>query len=205
MPTPTQADLDFLLDHAMLAQTQDLTRRYAGRGELWQHPYAAANPRAAAGEASVWFTAYPASVITETDQSVLAALGDERLWEVLETIGIRGMHTGPMKQSGGLTGRTFTPTIDGNFDRIGLAIDPTLGSAGEYVALSAAAARHRAIVIDDIIPGHTGKGADFRLAEMAYADYPGLYHMVAIAPAHWEYLPDVPEGAVREAVRPRRA
>ena len=28
-------------------------------------------------------------------------------------------------------------------------------------------------IIDDIVPGHTGKGADFRLAEMKYADYPG--------------------------------
>ncbi len=44
MPTPTQVDLDFLLDHAMLAQTQDLTRRFAGRGEQWRHPYAATQP-----------------------------------------------------------------------------------------------------------------------------------------------------------------
>ncbi len=35
-----------------------------------------------------------------------------------------------------------------------------------------------AVVIGDIIPGHSGKGADFRLAERGYADYPGLYHMV---------------------------
>ncbi len=125
---------------------------------------------------------------------MLGALGDDRLWQVLAEIGIRGMHTGPMKQSGGLTGRTFTPTIDGNFDRIGLAIDPAFGSAQEYVALSAAAARHGAIIIDDIIPGHTGKGADFRLAEMAYADYAGLYHMVAIDPVDRHLLPDVAAG-----------
>ena len=31
--------------------------------------------------------------------------------------------------------------------------------------------------IGDAIPGHSGKGADFRLAERGYADYPGLYHM----------------------------
>ena len=28
------------------------------------------------------------------------------------------------------------------------------------------AAAHGGIIIDDIVPGHTGKGADFRLAEM---------------------------------------
>ncbi|MDT5364594.1 MAG: hypothetical protein QOC69_6356, partial [Mycobacterium sp.] len=50
-------------------------------------------------------------------------------------------------------------------------------------------------IIDDIVPGHTGKGADFRLAEVKYADYPGIYHMVEIDPRDWEYLPDIPAGA----------
>ena len=45
------------------------------------------------------------------------------------------------------------------------------------------AAAHGGTVIDDIVPGHTGKGADFRLAEMNVGDYPGIYHMVEIPPA----------------------
>ncbi len=49
-------------------------------------------------------------------------------------------------------------------------------------------------ILDDIVPGHTGKGADFRLAEMKYADYPGIYHMIDIDPLDWEHLPDVPPG-----------
>jgi hypothetical protein len=49
-------------------------------------------------------------------------------------------------------------------------------------------------VIDDIVPGHTGKGADFRLAEMGFKDYPGIYHMVEIPPEDWSLLPDVPDG-----------
>ncbi len=60
--------------------------------------------------------------------------------------------------------------------------------------MSRNAAADGAIVIDDVIPGHTGKGADFRLAERHYADYPGLYHMVAIAPEDWSLLPEVPPG-----------
>ncbi len=44
------------------------------------------------------------------------------------------------------------------------------------------------------MPGHTGKGADFRLAERAYADYPGIYHMVEIDEADWALLPPVAEG-----------
>ena len=32
--------------------------------------------------------------------------------------------------------------------------------------MSEVAAGHLGMVIDDIVPGHTGKGSDFRLAEM---------------------------------------
>jgi trehalose synthase len=195
MPIPTQNDLDFLFTHSMLAQSQELSRRYAGRGELWRQPYAAAQPRAAAAKASVWFTAYAASMITKEGESVLATLGDAELWATLTKIGVRGIHTGPMKQSGGLTGHNFTTTIDGHFDRIGLTIDPHFGTVDEYIAMSHTASRHGAIVIDDVIPGHTGKGADFRLAEMCYGDYPGLYHIVEIDPSHWDLLPQVPMGA----------
>jgi hypothetical protein len=32
------------------------------------------------------------------------------------------------------------------------------------------ASAHGGVVIDDIVPGHTGKGPDFRLAEMKVGD-----------------------------------
>jgi trehalose synthase len=101
------------------------------------------------------------------------------------------MHTGPVKLAGGISGWEHTPTVDGHFDRIGTAIDPTIGTSEHYRALTSAAAAAGCTVIDDIIPGHTGKGADFRLAEMAHAEYPGAYHMVEIAPEHWHLLPRV--------------
>src|SRR3989442_3858569 len=51
-----------------------------------------------------------------------------------------------------------------------------------------------AVVIGDIVPGHSGKGADFRLAERGYGDYPGIYHMVEIQSKDWGVLPPVPAG-----------
>ena len=56
------------------------------------------------------------------------------------------------------------------------------------------AGNNGAVVIGDVIPGHSGKGADFRLAERGYRDYPALYHMVEIQPKDWTVLPDVPAG-----------
>ncbi len=185
-------DVRWLVEQSMLYHAQKLSQRYSGIGALWQHPYAQGQPRAASNLASVWFTVYPSSIITRPGESVLHTLADERLWQSFATIGIKGLHNGPMKQAGGLRGRTFTPSIDGNFDRIGLEVDPQFGATDEYSAMCQNAAAHGAIVIDDIIPGHTGKGADFRLAELHYADYPGLYHMVEIPEVHWALLPDVP-------------
>ena len=99
-----------------------------------------------------------------------------------------------MKRAGGIRGREYTPTIDGNFDRISTEIDPAFGTEEEYKALVRHARDNGAVVIGDIIPGHSGKGADFRLAERGYGDYPGLYHMVEIQPKDWGVLPPVPAG-----------
>jgi len=89
----------------MLHQGDLATRRYSGQRGQWQHPYAVPQPRAASALASVWFTAYPPSQITGPGESVLQSLGDPELWGVFRDIGIRGMHTGPMKRAGGLRGR----------------------------------------------------------------------------------------------------
>jgi trehalose synthase len=178
----------------MLHNANEIATRFAGQARLWQQPYAETRPRAALALAAVWFTAYPASIITRDGESVLQTLGDHKLWTALSAIGIQGVHTGPMKLAGGIRGRAVTPTIDGSFDRIGLSIDPVFGAEEEFVALSRAAAAHNAVVIDDIVPAHTGKGADFLLATMHYGEYPGLYHIIEIQAEDWSLLPDVPEG-----------
>ncbi len=181
----------WLEQRSVLHNAKAIAAQYAGKGEMWRHPYAETQPRAAATLASVWFAAYPPAVITREGESVLQTLGDEALWSAFEDIGIKALHNGPMKIAGGLHGYEFTPTIDGYFDRIGLEIDPAFGTAEQFVTMSRHAARHNAVIIDDIVPGHTGKGPDFRLAELGYADYPGLYHMVEIDPVDWHLLPSV--------------
>jgi trehalose synthase len=198
-PQPAAADggsyIHWLEERSMLHQAQLVARRYSGNSIQWQHPYGQPQPRAAVARASVWFTAYPASTIASSPgTSVLATLADERLWGAFQAIGIQGVHTGPMKRSGGIHDHSYTPSIDGNFDRISFEIDPAFGTEAQYKAMVAAARRHGAIVIGDIVPGHSGKGPDFRLAERAYADYPGLYHMVRIESGDWGLLPPVPPG-----------
>jgi trehalose synthase len=194
---PHDADagyIQWLEQNSMLYQAEVLSKRYSGSGVMWQHPYALPQPRKAAACASVWFTAYPASTITRDGESVLRTLGDENLWKMFSDIGIRAMHTGPMKRAGGIKGRDYTPTIDGNFDRISMSIDPAFGTDDEYKTLTRVAGTQRAIIIGDVIPGHTGKGADFRLAERNVKDYPGIYHMVRIDEKDWALLPHVAKG-----------
>ncbi|MDY7565368.1 maltose alpha-D-glucosyltransferase [Pseudomonas sp. RTC3] len=198
MTTPDKQYVEWLVEQSMLNAAKQRAKLYSGQGRLWQRPYAQTRPRDASAIASVWFTAYPASIVTREGGSVLEALADETLWHALSEIGIEGIHNGPLKTSGGLQGRLRTPSIDGNFDRISFEIDPELGTDAQFQSLSRIAAAHNAVIIDDVIPSHTGKGADFRLAEMAYEDYPGLYHMVEIREEDWHLLPDIPQG--RDAV-----
>lgn len=198
MSTPDPTHVQWLVERSMLQAAKDRARLYSGQGRLWQRPFAMARARDASAIASVWFTAYPVSIVTREGESVLQALGDEELWRALSQIGIQGIHNGPLKLSGGLKGKRQTPTVDGNFDRISFDVDPSLGTEAELLGLSRMAAAHNAIVIEDAIPSHTGKGADFRLAEVAHGEYPGLYHMVEIREDDWALLPDVPAG--RDAV-----
>ena len=188
------AYVSWLLSQSMLADANEISQQFSGQGSMWQNPYANPSPRHAVDTASVWFTAYPLSLITRPDQSYLGALADEELWKAFAAIGIEAVHTGPVKRAGGISGWQHTPSVDGHFDRISTQIDPAFGTEEEFRQMCATATWYGGTIIDDIVPGHTGKGSDFRLAEMKHADYPGIYHMVEIDPRDWEALPEVPAG-----------
>ncbi len=186
--------IKWLKKESMLGNAHALAIKYSGKGRMWQNPFAKPRPRAAVKLASVWYTAYPISLISKPGSSLLETFADEKLWEAFQEIGIKGMHTGPMKRAGGVSGWDATPSIDGHFDRISTNIDAMFGNEKDFKLMTEVASRHGGTIIDDIVPGHTGKGADFRLAEMNYREYPGIYHMVEIHPGDWYVLPDVPRG-----------
>lgn len=192
----TTEDNDYvtwLQGKSMLANAEQIAGRFSGVPAMSQTPFGNANP-AAVGRSSVWFTAYPPSMITKPGCSFLGTLGDEDLWRGFEQIGITAVHTGPLKRAGGIFGHEATPSVDGHFDRISTEIDEVFGTEREFRRMCEVAAAHGGVVIDDIVPGHTGKGPDFRLAEMKVGDYPGIYHMVEIPPEDWHLLPAVPAG-----------
>jgi trehalose synthase len=194
-PVPDNPDyVEWLINQSILHDAKLIAEQLSGKGSMWQNPYADPNPRAAVERGSVWFTAYPISIITAPGASFLSSLGDEALWQAFSEVGVTAVHTGPVKQAGGINGWRATPSVDGHFDRISMQIDSAFGTEDEFRKLCVVAAAYDGIVIDDIVPGHTGKGADFRLAEMAYADYPGIYHMVEIEQQDWHLLPRVPDG-----------
>jgi trehalose synthase len=190
---PSADDIEWLLDQSMLRAVERVASAARSRPGRWARPYGLADARAAVARGSVWFTAYPASVITAPGQSVLATLADQRLVAALAACGVRGVHTGPVKQAGGVhvASREPTPSIDGQFDRIGIDVDPAFGTLGDLIGLQRAWTSAGGVLVDDVIPAHTGKGPDFRLAERAVGDFPGLYHMVEIPPSEWHLLPDV--------------
>jgi trehalose synthase len=179
----------------MLHRAEHLGEMVAGTHVQWRNAFA--QPRSAdfVRAASVWFTSYPKSIITPPRQSVLRTLASKGLLSTFREIGIEGIHLGPMKRAGAISGRRYTPTIDGFFDRIELAVDPQFGSDRQYAELTRAARKLGIVVIGDLVPAHSGKGADFRLAELGYKNYEGLYTMVPIPPEDWGLLPPVPPGS----------
>src|SRR6266702_8969698 len=52
-PDPaSEAYMRWLVEHSMLHQADLAARRYSGQGQLWQHPYAVPQPRAASAPPS---------------------------------------------------------------------------------------------------------------------------------------------------------
>ena len=186
--------VEWLVEESMLGDAKAFAMQFTGQGSMWQNPFADPDPRAAIEKAPVWFAAYPISLITKPGHSFLGTMGDEDLWEAFQAIGIAAIHTGPVKRAGGISGWETTPSVDGHFDRISTQFDEAFGTEEEFRTMCEVAAAHGGMIIDDIVPGHTGKGADFRLAEMGYKDYPGIYHMVEIPEHDWHLLPRVPRG-----------
>lgn len=191
MESNSNAYVHWLETHSLLYQAKKLANLVSGHAVQWQQPYAMPQSEAAVASCSVWFNAYPPSTITQADHNILQYLGNDELWRVFSEIGITALHTGPMKLAGGFVGEEKTPTVDGWFDRISLDVDPFFGSEADYLHMVKVAAKYGAVVAGDVIPGHTGKGADFLLALRRYEDYPGIYDMVEIKKEDWSLLPNI--------------
>lgn len=191
---PSAGYIQWLESRSMLYQAEHLCELIAGKSLQWQNAYGRPRPQDFLRAASVWFTSYPKAIISQPDRSVVQTLGSKELLATFQEIGIEGLHTGPMRRAGGITGRKYTPSVDGLFDRIELTIDPSFGTDDEYVQMTRTAKQFDIAVIGDLVPAHTGKGADFRLAERAYRNYEGLYTMIDIPEEDWELLGSVREG-----------
>jgi trehalose synthase len=188
---PDPKYINFLETQSMLFQSDQEADKISGMGVQWHDDFSQPKPTQLVQQASVWLLYYPASVITKPGTSIIGTWADQTFWSVNHDVGITLLHTDPVQRSGGINGTTFTPTIDGYFDRISLDIAPELGTEAEFKQMVSTAGQQQASIGSDLVPLHSGLGPDFRLAELAYKDYPGLYDMVEIAQKDWGLLPAV--------------
>jgi trehalose synthase len=182
---------EYYREHAMLQQADDYTLELAGDEAQWNGPYMHPEAELMTDAAGEFLTIYPRSYLPASDQTVIGTLASEDLWKALKQIGITLMHPVAFEQAGVLNGRDLSPSVDGGFDRISLVPEPQLGSVQDVKNLAKTANSHGALVAGDIIPLHSGLGYDFRLAEMNYPGYPGIYDMIEIPEEHWGLLPGV--------------
>ncbi len=196
--SPNQPELsshvEWLKSRSMLLKYEALVQSFGGKSSQWLYPYGRSRPEDTLKQSSVWFAAYPDSLMGEAGAKVLDILGAPELHQALSEVGIRAIHTGPLKRSGSITGTEYGPSIDGNFDRIEQVVDPEYGDESQYQEMVSTARKHGISIIGDLVPGHTGKGPDFRLAERNVPSFPGLFTMIEIDPEDWPLLPAIPHG-----------
>ena len=74
----------WLVEQSMLHAASAAARPLATVGGMIQNPFGNPDPARAVETAPVWFTAYPASMITKYGESFLQTLCDEGLWATFE-------------------------------------------------------------------------------------------------------------------------
>jgi trehalose synthase len=183
--------IQFLQQNSMIYEADQEADVISGQGVQWRHSYQTPEAGQLVTKSSTWLLDYPASVIPKPNTSVIGTWADSALWDNLQSLGIQLLHTDPIERAGGIEGTTYTQTIDGWFDRISLDLDPVFGTENDFQQMLQTASQHGAIIGGDLVPLHTGTGGDFRLAERAYENYPGLYSMVEIPQSLWSMLPVV--------------
>ena len=188
---PTPDYINFLEQQSMLFQADQESDKISGMGIQWRDDFGKPKPTDLIQRASVWLLYYPGSVITKQGASVIGTWADQGFWAANHDLGIQLLHTNPTERAGGINDRQFTPTIDGWFDRISLDTAPELGTEDDFKQLVNNAEQQGATIAGDLVPLHTGLGPDFRLAELGYKDYPGMYDMVEIQQQDWGLLPQV--------------
>ncbi len=178
----------------MVLKHDALAESYSGHSAQWKNAFGRSRPSDVLDQNSVWFAAYPNSLVGHSGDKALDVLGSPELQKLLAETGVQAIHTGPIKRSGSVTGTEYGPSIDGHFDRIESEVDPAYGSESQYQDMVASASRHGIIIIGDLVPGHTGLGPDFRLATLNEPGFPGLYTIIEIDPGDWSVLPEVSPG-----------
>lgn len=184
-------EIEFLEPLSMLFQADQQATGLVGSPDQWSGPFMDPQPEEFRSRVTNILTIYPRSVIPEPGASILATLGSDELWDALDDMGFDLMHALATERAGGIRDREFTPSVDGGFDRISYDIDPLFGTEEDMRGLVEAAADRDAIIAGDVIPLHTGLGADFWLATMNHLDYAGIYDMIQIPEEHWGLLPTV--------------
>ncbi len=168
-----QGDLE---SQTMLFQAEEVARRFTSVMSRAAPPSLKPQTDELLSFAANWFT-IDLNTVKINEESTLATLSKESLWEQLSEIGIQAVELKGLKSE------------DGAY--LSLKLNPKWGSEAEYAQLAAMAMKHGIHLMGTLIGGSTGKGADFALALKNYRDYPGLYAMVEIDPKDWSSLPKV--------------
>lgn len=187
----TEEQINKLLKASMLYSAKQYVTCYKDKTWFGNHSFSQPKYKELINNYSVWLDLYPLSTLTSQNQTVLDIYGNEELLRLFAKIGIKVIHTNPMQTAGSISvDLDKYPSIDGGYDRISYDIDSDYGTALQYQNFVKNAEQFDILVAGDVIPGHTGIGADFLLALLNYAEYPSLYIMREIDPRDWHLLPN---------------
>ena len=134
--------IDDLVAHASLNEAFALTKKYARN--LWEKQYTKPQYKFINQHAAVWLDIYPLSqLLGKNKKNILQTLADPKLLKALQDLGIKMIHTNPMREAGGITpGLEKYPSTDGGYDRVEYNIARVYGSNQDYQDFVSAAKKY---------------------------------------------------------------
>ncbi|MFV0421320.1 hypothetical protein [Oleidesulfovibrio sp.] len=190
VPRADPGYVQWLSRQSMLDQSERLTEIVSGSHLQWRKGGLRPAPASLLREADTWLTIRPESILSKSNEPVFAVLSDKRVWQALQSMGIRGMLPSPVHVTGGLWGYDLT-AVRGD-DVIQYNFADACGSADIFAQLMRAANAHGAILGTMLVPAATGLGPDFFLAARGKEGYDGLYGIIEVPRKLWKHLPDAP-------------
>lgn len=192
LPRAQPAFMQWMSRQSLRAQAEEMIAEVSQSGRMWMNSSQGHGPKILLTVAPSWFEVNAAAFPPK--HPLLRILASEA--ETLASMGFNGIYLGPTGERPEMwvgseidSGRRGKKGARRGRDSASMRFDPSVGTEEDFAAFSRRAEMARLQIGSDLLNAATGIGPDFLLACRKASGYSGLYAMLPVPQADWDFLP----------------